>query len=198
MPQTSQKKTRHKSIDTQRNITQAARKLFIKQGFKHASMESIAEEAGVNHSLIYYHFKTKDNLWAAVKALINEEAQQKQPLIPASSLPFDDFLKALLQRQLQFYQANSDVRQMITLQRLENKKPPKKKSDMAKAWIQAIEHYQQQGAITRQYSPAYVTCFILSVVSSIALDNQPILADDNAPLSYLDTCFDMIKKGLST
>ena len=181
---------------TQQHIIDTAKKLFIKEGFNTISMEKIAQSAQINHSLIYYHFKTKDNLWNAVKQSIVESANQDQPIIPALSLPWDSFLKTLLERQLNFYQQYPEVQQMIMLQRIENKTPSKTKSATAQQWIDAIEYYQQQGHINSELSPAYVTCFIISIISSMALDHQPIIEDSNSKNSYLDTCFDIIKKGL--
>ncbi len=185
-----------KSHATQQNIIQAAKKLFIKEGSNTVSMEKIAKAAKVNHSLIYYHFKTKDNLWNAVKQSIVDSANAKQTIIPDTSLDWATFLKELLKRQLHFYQHYPEVKQMITLQRLANKKPSKKISQSAQLWIEAIQHYQQQGDINPTLSPAHITCFIVSIVSSMALDHHPIVPDKHATIDYLDSCYAIIYQGL--
>ncbi|SCW80304.1 transcriptional regulator, TetR family [Sphingobium faniae] len=52
-------------------ILDVALECFSAHGFSGTSTRSIAKLAGVRHSLVNYHFETKDNLWIAmmVKAL---------------------------------------------------------------------------------------------------------------------------------
>ena len=63
--------------ETQARILQKARDAFAELGFAGASIRDIAREAGVTHSMITYHFGTKDQLWrAAVRdmfAMIEQE-----------------------------------------------------------------------------------------------------------------------------
>mgnify|MGYP003630001608 FL=1 len=51
---------------TKRSILDIARQHFSSVGFEGTSTRSIATEAGINHSLIVYHFKNKLGLWRAV------------------------------------------------------------------------------------------------------------------------------------
>ena len=47
-------------------ISQAAVRVFSREGFHHARMKSIAQEAGVAVGTIYNHFKDKDDLLLSV------------------------------------------------------------------------------------------------------------------------------------
>lgn len=49
--------------ETRARILQKARDAFAELGFAGASIRDIAREAGVTHSMITYHFGTKDELW---------------------------------------------------------------------------------------------------------------------------------------
>ena len=49
-------------IATIQNILSAAEELFSEKGFNGTSVNMIAEKAGVNKALIYYHFKDKDDI----------------------------------------------------------------------------------------------------------------------------------------
>ncbi|WP_169805544.1 TetR/AcrR family transcriptional regulator [Novosphingobium rosa] len=49
--------------ETRARILQKARDSFAEKGFDGASTREIAQEAGVTHSMITYHFGTKDALW---------------------------------------------------------------------------------------------------------------------------------------
>jgi AcrR family transcriptional regulator len=59
--------------DGRSKILQAALDCFASYGFEAASIRRIAEDAGVMHQLIVYHFKTKEQLWREVVRYIFEE-----------------------------------------------------------------------------------------------------------------------------
>jgi len=192
--------TPHPRADKKRQqIINAAKKLFIKHGFNQVSMEKIAKEAGCNHSLIYHHFGDKTSLWRAVKTKLVQQSQEKKALMPSLQLPWTKFLRQLVDNQCQFYRSNKGIQRLLILQRIENKKPSTKEKDISessKQWIDAIKHYQQQGDISLSLSPAYVSCFILSIVSGWALDHQPIIPDSSASCDYIELCCSVIIKGL--
>ncbi|MEO3946578.1 TetR/AcrR family transcriptional regulator [Gorillibacterium sp. CAU 1737] len=51
-----------KGVVTKKNIEDAAAKLFSSQGFNRVTMREIAKEAGCSHTLIYMHYKDKEDL----------------------------------------------------------------------------------------------------------------------------------------
>jgi len=54
--------------DTRAAVLKAARSVFARRGFEGASTREVAEAAGVNNAMIYYHFKDKRELYRAVLA----------------------------------------------------------------------------------------------------------------------------------
>jgi len=52
-----------RSAETRARILQTAREAFAEHGFAAANIREIAKEAGTTHSMITYHFGSKDNLW---------------------------------------------------------------------------------------------------------------------------------------
>ena len=73
--------------ETMRNkIVETADDLFYRQGFNHTSFSDIAKAVGISRGNFYYHFKTKDDILAAViesrKAGINEMLQHWSASIP--------------------------------------------------------------------------------------------------------------------
>jgi TetR/AcrR family transcriptional regulator len=60
------RKEQARAIVTRRAILDAALDEFAEKGFEGASTRTIAERAGVDHTLITYHFRNKDTLWKAV------------------------------------------------------------------------------------------------------------------------------------
>ncbi len=51
---------------TQEYILEAARKVFIRDGFDGARMQDIANEAGINKALLHYYYKNKESLFNLV------------------------------------------------------------------------------------------------------------------------------------
>ncbi|MGM0377463.1 MAG: TetR/AcrR family transcriptional regulator [Bacteroidota bacterium] len=49
--------------DTEEQILKAARRLFENKGFYGARMQEIADEAGINKSLLHYYFRSKEGLF---------------------------------------------------------------------------------------------------------------------------------------
>jgi len=53
------------SDQTRERIVTAAARLFYNEGIRAASVDAIAEKAGVTKKTLYYHFRSKDDLIAA-------------------------------------------------------------------------------------------------------------------------------------
>ena len=53
-------------FSTEDTILESAKKVFISHGFDGTTMQQIANEAGINKSLLHYYFRSKEKLFAAV------------------------------------------------------------------------------------------------------------------------------------
>ena len=63
------RRTKAEAMETRTRILDAAEQVFHRKGVLSASLNDIASEAGVTRGAIYWHFKNKEGLMAAV---INE------------------------------------------------------------------------------------------------------------------------------
>jgi len=52
--------------ETEEKILDAARTIFHKEGYAGARMQQIADEAGINKSMLHYYFRSKDKLFQKV------------------------------------------------------------------------------------------------------------------------------------
>ncbi|MBL6963349.1 MAG: TetR/AcrR family transcriptional regulator [Bacteroidetes bacterium] len=52
--------------ETEQKILNAAKKVFVLKGMSGARMQEIANEAGINKSLLHYYFRTKEKLFDSV------------------------------------------------------------------------------------------------------------------------------------
>lgn len=55
-----------RGVETRAAIRQAAECIFAESGFGEARTDAIAARAGVNKALLYYYFKSKDDLYFAI------------------------------------------------------------------------------------------------------------------------------------
>ena len=78
---------------TQQRILAAAERLFADHGYANVSVRDIADEAGVTHPLIYYHWGSKRELLAAVVA--DTQAQMRAAFaVEPSALGGDSVARA--------------------------------------------------------------------------------------------------------
>lgn len=183
---------------TKVKILSAARTLFVANGFSGTSIGNIAKLAAVNHSLVFHHFKNKEQLWIAVKQNIVYEINQHTAPLPECNLSFDIFLKELFLRNLRFYRKNPDLIRIINWQRLEHDSNHEigvtNSGDMMR-WIQAFRHYQSQGDIQSNFKPEWIVTMVLSIISSAALDPNVFINDKQAINAYIDFCIETLLRG---
>lgn len=72
------------SDDSPTTILKAAVKEFAEAGFKGARMEAIAKRAGLNKALVYRHFFTREDLYAAALSFKFRRRFQVAAAMPAS------------------------------------------------------------------------------------------------------------------
>mgnify|MGYP000011531902 CR=1 FL=1 len=56
-------------------IIKSAKAVFISMGYKHASMDKIAEKAGISKKTVYNHFQSKENLFEVIVSALLEHHQ---------------------------------------------------------------------------------------------------------------------------
>ena len=78
---------RARGDDTRALILDAARDALARDGYTKTTTRAIAERAGVQLSLVHYHFRTKQQLLAAVLARENELLLERQRALYASPEP---------------------------------------------------------------------------------------------------------------
>lgn len=58
--------TTNNNEDVEKKIVEAAKELFIENGFAETSMSDIAAKVGINRPVLHYYFRTKDKMFQAV------------------------------------------------------------------------------------------------------------------------------------
>ena len=74
--------------DTERRILEAAGKVFMMKGKLGANMQDIADEAGINRTLLHYYFRNKEKLFDTVFEKLFAQAFPAMLGIMSSDRPF--------------------------------------------------------------------------------------------------------------
>ncbi|MGO9454451.1 MAG: TetR/AcrR family transcriptional regulator [Candidatus Binataceae bacterium] len=168
----------HSSQDSRDEILKAAMHLFANRGFHETSMSEVAREAHVSKALIFWHFKTKEELFVAVlnrllepyfidfaeEAGVLDERAQIQKLVEfyllfvrdnASSVRF--FLAQMLHDQHFSEGLNEQVLKLY--------------SGYRAMLVELIARAQQKGLCTGRFSPEAAAGFLLSALNGILIEH---------------------------
>jgi AcrR family transcriptional regulator len=100
-----------KTRDSERSrnaILQAARNEFANFGLGGARLERVAEEAAVHKRLVYYYFKDKDTLFAAVLESVYEEIRDAQLYLDLKDMAPLAALRRLVEFTWDYYIAHPE------------------------------------------------------------------------------------------
>jgi AcrR family transcriptional regulator len=163
-------RTKKPNQETALKILSAATEIFVEKGFEGSSINDIANKANINKSLIYHHFKDKENLWKSVKIhLLEEHAGADVSLLEFSAdVPFQKFLTNVITKRYQFYRDNPSIARLVSWQNLEGSSEDIKGIGNVKLTTIAsqIEEYQRRGEVRQELDSAMVSYMILYSAST--------------------------------
>jgi AcrR family transcriptional regulator len=164
--------------DSRDEILKAAMHLFANRGFHETSMSEVAREAHVSKALIFWNFKTKEELFVAVLNRLLEPyfidfAEEAGVLDERAQI------KKLVEFYLDFVHDNaSSVRfflaQMLHDQRFSeglNEQVLKIYSGYRGMLVELIARAQQKGLCTLRFTPQAAAGFLLSALNGILIEH---------------------------
>jgi len=89
-----------KKDQTQELIKETAKNLFFVKGKFSATTQEIADEAGVNRTLINYYFRSRDNLIQIIFDEAHRVEKEKSEIIMNSDLPFKEKIGQFIEGSL--------------------------------------------------------------------------------------------------
>jgi len=100
--------------DSRSRIMGAAVRHFAEHGYQGARTQAIADEAGVNKAMIYYHFRSKEHLYEEVlSGPFRMVAGRILPLLAREDLPARERLMGVVEGYQGFLSENPHVRDMV-------------------------------------------------------------------------------------
>lgn len=98
-----------KEITTEQLILEAAEAEFLDKGYGKARTTEIARRAGVNHSMLHYYFRTKENLFEVVFQKKAQSMSEVMILTFKQNLPFLEKNKKAIEDHFNFLAANEKI-----------------------------------------------------------------------------------------
>jgi AcrR family transcriptional regulator len=166
------------SQDSRDEILKAATQLFAHRGFHETSMSEVAREARVSKALIFWHFKTKEELFVAVLNRLLEPYFIDFAEEAAAMDERAQILK-LVESYLSFVRDNaSSVRfflaQMLHDPRLSeglNEQVLQLYGGYRSMLVELIASAQQKGICTRRSAPELAAAFLLSALNGLLIES---------------------------
>jgi len=95
-----------KKDNTEDKILDAAQTVFIQKGMDGTRMQEIADEAGINKSLLHYYFRNKQKLFEAIFKKVFSQIFPHFTTFTESTLPFESKLEIFVDRYVEFLLKN--------------------------------------------------------------------------------------------
>lgn len=163
--------------DSRDEILKAATVLFANRGFHETSMSEVAREARVSKALIFWHFKTKEELFVAVLGRLLE------PYVidfaeEAGALDEKAQILKLVESYLLFVRDNASSIRFFVAQLLHDDKSSEALTSQVLALYNGyrellsdlIVKAQEKGFCRRELPPAVTAAFLLSMLNGTLLE----------------------------
>lgn len=135
------------SVETKARILKIAEKIFSEVGFDGARVDDIAKKAGVNKALIYYYFKSKNEILETILSNLFEEAKnmivQSARNIP--DISSDDNYRKLFDTYIDFIIKNRKIIKIAIAESVKDNDRPSVVMELGKIIINAEVEYIRMG-----------------------------------------------------
>ncbi|HMY74183.1 MAG TPA: helix-turn-helix domain-containing protein [Blastocatellia bacterium] len=162
--------------DRRQQILEVAMQLFSQRGFRGTTTKEIALAAGVNEAIIYRHFATKSELYAAImdNKAKSPPAQQMQILLHEAMEAGDDrrVFESLAFRILEFHDQDEMAMRILLYSALEGHELAEMiyRNHIAKTHRQLTEYVEKrikQGIFRQMNAKTAVRCFIGMIINQV-------------------------------
>lgn len=163
--------------DSRDEILKAATQLFADHGFHETSMSEVARGAGVSKALIFWHFKTKEELFLAVLNRL------LQPYFidfaeETSALDEKQQILKLVESYLLFVRDNASSIRFFVAQLLRDEhRSDNLSAQVLKLYdgyrtllVDLLAKAQEKALCSRQFSPQMVASFLLSTLNGLLIE----------------------------
>lgn len=161
------------SPDSKEKILEAARAEFSERGFDGARVDSIAKRAEVNKALIYYYFKSKEELLQELlRGFLEARRRERSGIEPGPA--GEDLPHRIARFDVDFLYQHRDILRIALMEDLKSpKNAPPGAGTIMKHWLEGLvesrEDFAKQGLGFR-FTPRVVTAmFFYHLIPTLAM-----------------------------
>ncbi len=188
---------------TRERIFQAALRIFALHGYEGARMDKIATEVGINKASLYFHFKSKEELFRELFQDIIQKYRDKMRTIVTDfkDMPCKDRLKAIYSEYLEY---NLDNAEMDFWNRIYYLPPSNLReeiisitSESKKEFVAALAYIMEEGIRKKELqpmNPSHMANTFYYILTCIDLSSG--LMNKEEALLDMDNCFDVLWNGI--
>lgn len=134
--------------ETEERIITSAEKLFYQKGKAGTSMQDIADDAGINRTLLNYYFRSKDQLFEAVFRKALGRFVPDLAAVLGTDIPFGEYVPVIVEKIIDTMLANPQI-PIFVLQELSSnpQRMPQIIKEMGIDPARAIEKMEAEGVV---------------------------------------------------
>jgi AcrR family transcriptional regulator len=173
---------------TEEKIFEAATDVFIERGMDGARMQDIADQAGINKSLLHYYYRTKDHLFNAVFEKIAGQMFKKFAPVLDENLSLEEKIRFFFREHISFMQKNPRLPSFILNEIHRNPQRIKKliqSIDINKLWTTLEAQHKEELKrynITKENIPQFMTT--VAGMSVFPFAAKPIISSIMEKMGY--------------
>lgn len=187
-----------KTADTREKILEAAKSLFVKNGFHETSMSAIAEKAGLGKGTLYWYFSSKDELFNKMLKKEGEIIIEEIHNLCNQEFPPEEILREFIKSRIDRMLKNKKTTRMF----LDNENYINRefKNILFEIYFTVIDELQviiQKGideGSFRNESPRYVAAAVIGLIH--AMGSLMITGEADNVTEMVDFISRMILKGI--
>jgi TetR/AcrR family transcriptional regulator len=104
--------------DTERDIFDAALRVFARNGQRGARMQEIADAAGINKAMLHYYFRSKEKLYEKVFAFTMRRFMDSFGASLEKAPTFEETLRVFIDGYVDFVRSNEDAMRLMVNENL--------------------------------------------------------------------------------
>ena len=134
--------------ETEEKIIASAEKLFYQKGKAGTSMQDIADDAGINRTLLNYYFRSKDQLFEAVFRKAMGSFMPSLARLLNADIPFEEYLSGMIETIINTMLENPQI-PIFVLQELSSnpERMPQIMKEMGIDPAKAMKQMEEKGAV---------------------------------------------------
>ncbi len=190
-----------RSARQREEILKAGLTVFAIKGFQGASMDDIALELEATKGLLYYHFKTKEEILNSILADNPLVSGIAASMVAPEGVSLTEVVRLGVQRALALMDENRELMRFIHVQALLSSKEAetvytKFLSRLYEGAARWLESLQQRGQIRTDVDTRGLGRFIVDAISNHFLQRE-IFGSQLEP-GYLDGILGVLREGIAT